>query len=69
MDICRQFSPENPPPFPTYIPNPENPLPEDIHHPTLHVMDEQTVIFEETEEEKRALQRRTGAKLAKVRRK
>ena len=54
------------PPFPTFFPEEEKePLAEDIYHPNVHPMDEKTIVFVETEEEKKAV--RTGAKLAKVR--
>lgn len=63
--VDKQPSVKNPPPFPTYFPKEGEELPENIYHPKYHAFDAPTIIFEETEEEKRKI--RQGAKLAKVR--
>ena len=59
----RKIDPNNPPPFPTYVPNENEEQPEDIYHPDLFVMDNDTIIYPKVEEVKR----RTGAKTARVR--
>ncbi len=65
----REFSSENPPPFPTYYPeDAKEPLPEDIYDKDLHSFGEPTLIFEETEaERKAALAAAKVAKKAKIR--
>ena len=46
---------ENPPPFPTfYAEDVKEPLPEDIYDKELHAFDEPTIIYEETEAERKA---------------
>ncbi|RWS28998.1 60S ribosomal protein L3-like protein, partial [Leptotrombidium deliense] len=57
----------DPPPFPTYIPEESSSkdIPENIYSPEIHAFTDPTVIFVETEEEKKAA--RVGAKIAKVR--
>lgn len=56
---------DNHPPFPTYFSKDKEDLPEDIYHTKIQPFDAPTIIFEETEEEKRKI--RQGAKLAKIR--
>lgn len=61
----RGFDPKQPPPFPTFVPNENEPAPENLYHPDLFAMDNDTIIYPKVEEVKR----RTGAKLAKIRKK
>ncbi|XP_074600181.1 mitochondrial ribosomal protein L3 [Brevipalpus obovatus] len=56
---------QKPPPFPTYFPEEEEELPENLYHPDIHQFSDPTIIFQETEEEKK--KQRQGAKLAKIR--
>jgi large subunit ribosomal protein L3 len=64
---AKQHKPENPPSFPTYFPQdaPPEPVPEELVVPELHRFEDPTLVFVETEEEKKVA--RAGAKLAKVR--
>jgi len=63
--ICkgRRFEAGDQPPFPTYIPSENEQVPEELNHPDVHLMESETIIYPKVEESKR----RTGAKLAKVR--
>lgn len=61
----RGFDPLNPPPFPTFVPNENEQVPENLYHPDLFAMESETITYPKVEEVKR----RTGAKLAKIRKK
>lgn len=61
----RTIDPSNPPPFPTFVPNDGEEVPENLYHPDLFVMDNDTIQYPKVEEAKR----RTGAKTARVRKK
>ncbi|CAG2181271.1 unnamed protein product, partial [Oppiella nova] len=68
----KKHSDENPPPFPTYYAeDSKEALPEDIYDKELHAFDEPTVIFEETEAERKAAlaaaKATKKAKIAKIR--
>lgn len=63
---------DNPPPFPTYYEeDSKEKLPENIYDKDLHAFDDPTLLFEETEEEKKAalaaLKMSKKAKIAKIR--
>ncbi|XP_015788708.1 39S ribosomal protein L3, mitochondrial [Tetranychus urticae] len=62
--IEKKLTEKNPPPFPTYFPG-DNELPVDLYHPDVHRFEDETIQFVETEKEQQ--QRRTGAKIAKIR--
>lgn len=47
------------------MPNENEPVPENLYHPDLFAMDTDTIIYPKVEEVKR----RTGAKIAKIRKK
>jgi len=67
---AKRHSPENPPPFPTAFEDVKS-LPENIYDKDLHAPDEPSLLFEETEEEKKAalaaLKMSKKAKIAKIR--
>jgi len=68
----KKHSDENPPPFPTYYAeDSKEALPEDIYDKELHAFDEPTIIFEETEAERKAAlaaaKATKKAKIAKIR--
>lgn len=69
---AKKISPDNPPPFPTHYPEEdEEPLPEEIYDKDLHAFNEPTIIFEETEAERKAAialaKSVKKAKIAKIR--
>ncbi|XP_022643831.1 39S ribosomal protein L3, mitochondrial-like [Varroa jacobsoni] len=46
---------ENPPPFPTYYPDPENPLPVEVYDKDFHRHDDSSIVLEEEQQVKREL--------------
>lgn len=68
----RKYNKDNHPPFPTYYEEEsEEKLPENIYDKDLHPFDEPSLLFEETEEERKAalaaLRMTKKAKIAKIR--
>lgn len=72
-ELYRQHSEEEHPPFPTYYQEDEQEekLPENLFAKELHSFDDPSLLFEETEEEKKAalaaLKMSKKAKIAKIR--
>ena len=56
--------PDNMPPFPTYFPEPEKPLPEEVWAPLVHHFNEPSIVFQEEAEVKRKLKVKARAKAA-----
>ena len=72
FNIYRKSAVDNPPPFPTYYEeDSKEKLPENFYDKDLHAFDDPTLLFEETEEEKKAalaaLKMSKKAKIAKIR--
>lgn len=60
----KQPKPENMPPFPTYFPNAENPLPEEVYDETIHRFEDPSIEFQEEVQVKRKLKVKAKAKAA-----
>lgn len=52
------------PPFPTYFPDAENPLPEEVYDETVHRFEDPSIVFQEEVQVKRKLKVKAKAKAA-----
>ena len=57
-DAKRRRRHQTPPPFPTFIPDPENPLPEEVYSDDIHLPHEGTLEFADKRKDKKQKQKR-----------